>query len=519
MEEQKFLTEGILNQFGKSICGDIPILLSSMCEKYFKVEEETSRIVAEHLIERIYLSDSTYYEKIKTPERSTLKKLDKKRRYQLDRLLGELQKESEAIARGEEVENTASPYNPFTMKIIQDAAKLTREDCIAMITSQINDFKDLVMNQESGKRSRQNSEFHGFYEYPYFTALAMHNSRKAEKLLRIDLEEFVVYCAALPKYNQYVSYPADSVGRGFYGEIVRSKKEDAEYEIITSQYLKNTFFPEEQGIEHVKIISRKPWDLKDMDLFGYLCTKGMTELLRAGLTGKTVEVEGTMRDLCKVVSPTSKSFGTKSYALVQARLENMIDTKLEAITVDGHKIMQQLFDRVILDDVTRKKNSEKEAQKQGGFYKLRLGLSLTEDILSHRLSTVIKPRISELKNQIGIVLYAPLKKERAVDLCLYNKDSHEYSIISLMLMYRLDARKRATRIEKFSEVFTEMKDKGLLIKDFSVVDSKFIIEWMPLSQEEKNDIRVLKKGPDAVIDVTPIELPLEPEEGITEKES
>ena len=100
-----------------------------------------------------------------------------------------------------------------------------------------------------------------------------------------------------------------------------------------------------------------------------------------------------------------------------------------------------------------------------------------------------------------------------------NRDSHEYSIIDLMLLYRLDARRKATRIEKFSEVFEEMKSKKLLIKDYAVVNSKFIITWMPLSLEEKNDIRVLQKGSDAVIDVTATESRIEAEKKIKNKKA
>lgn len=143
------------------------------------------------------------------------------------------------------------------------------------------------------------------------------------------------------------------------------QKEDTEYEVVTSQYLRDTFFPDEQGINHVKIISKKPWDLKDMDLFGYLCTKGVTELLRSGIGGKpTLEVRGTIRELCKVVSPEAKSYGQKSYTLVRARLENMIDTKLEAITADGRQIIQQLFDRVIIDNPAHQKRKPRNAKNR-----------------------------------------------------------------------------------------------------------------------------------------------------------
>lgn len=504
MADQKFLTEGILNQFGKSIYRDIPALLAEMCSDFFDVEEETSKIVEKHLIDRIYLSDTTYYEQIKTPGRDTTKKLDKRRRYQMAKLLDSLHQDYESVLRGENIKDPSSPYNSYTLDVLQSLGDSTREQTVEMVAKKINAFCDTMLDAGPRIRGGSGEVFHGFYEYPYFRQLAITNEKTAEKLLHIDLEEFVIQCASSTKYNQFVSYPADSVSRGFYGEIIRSKKEDAEYEVITTQYLQNTFFPEERGIEHVKIISEKPWDLKDMSLFGYLCNCGVTKLLQIGLTSKSViEVEGTIHELCKVLYPESKSFGAKSYSLVRARLTNMINTKLEAVTTDGRKITQWLFDRVTMDNYMRSDNDTSEGVPQGGLYQARLGWSLTEDVLSHRLSTIIKPNIAELKNPASVVIYAPLKKDRAVDLCLYDLGVHEYSLISLLLMYRVDAKKKATRLERYSEVFTELKEKGLLIKDFSVSGSKFVIEWMPLSPEEKRDIRVLKKGTDAVIDVTP----------------
>ena len=48
--EDKFLTEGILNQFVKTISEDIPILLASLCKDYFCVDDEVTKIVEDHLL-------------------------------------------------------------------------------------------------------------------------------------------------------------------------------------------------------------------------------------------------------------------------------------------------------------------------------------------------------------------------------------------------------------------------------------------------------------------------------------
>ena len=107
--EDKFLTEGILNQFVKTISEDIPILLASLCKDYFCVDDEVTKIVEDHLLERIYLTDSTYYEKIKTPEQNVMKALERKRRYQLKRLFEDLDHDQEKALSGNPTTSLGSP--------------------------------------------------------------------------------------------------------------------------------------------------------------------------------------------------------------------------------------------------------------------------------------------------------------------------------------------------------------------------------------------------------------------------
>ena len=167
--EDKFLTEGILNQFVKTISEDIPILLASLCKDYFCVDDEVTKIVEDHLLERIYLTDSTYYEKIKTPEQNVMKALERKRRYQLKRLFEDLDHDQEKALSGNPTTSLGSPYSQFTLMIMCDATGMTTEESVEIVASKIEAFRKLVSDQDYGKKPQTQIEFHGFYEYPYFT--------------------------------------------------------------------------------------------------------------------------------------------------------------------------------------------------------------------------------------------------------------------------------------------------------------------------------------------------------------
>ena len=104
-------------------------------------------------------------------------------------------------------------------------------------------------------------------------------------------------------------------------------------------------------------------------------------------------------------------------------------------------------------------------------------------------------------NPVSRFLYVQLKKDRLMDLYLSReKIRHEYTLIWLMLIFRVREAKKAARILRYSEAFDEMRDKHLLIKDYSVADDQFTIEWLPLSEAEINDVKYIKGDKERIIE-------------------
>lgn len=155
---------------------------------------------------------------------------------------------------------------------------------------------------------------------------------------------------------------------------------------------------------------------------------------------------------------------------------------------NGVIISRNIFEQTIVDS-----HDDGSGEKSNGaLYHVEFGRNASADILSHRLSTIIKPRLDELANPVSRFLYVQLKKDRTMDLYLSGeKTTHQYTLIWLMLIFRVREAKKSARIARYSEALSEMKEKKLLIKNFKVLDERFEIEWLPLSDDEKMDIKVL----------------------------
>lgn len=486
MPENEYLSEGILSQLKKSILDSIPTGLRDKCKELnlLNLETEVSKIVSQYLIKEIQTETSTY-ERCQAIDAESSKKLIKKKKYHIERIRKELETDCQCAQLRKPIIGHSSPYNESTLVALLSTAKMPRAVAIDTITSIIDAYFSKLAEIAPIKKGEE--FFVGFYEYPYFIVLAEGNPQYAKKLLQIDIEECIFRLSYTKKYAEFAYFSAESVGKGFYTEPTRSKKEDVQYELVTTQYLQGTFFPEETDIVKASIVADKPWDAKDMELFSHLCTKCVTK----GIGNKDVlSVDGNLNEICSIVFPDAHSYGTKAYTSARKRLENMVRTTVVALTSDGRSIARNVFEQSIVDAKCESEHGEKS---NGVLYHVEFGRNVTADILSHRLSTVIKPNLDELENPVSRFLYVQLKKDRLMDLYLNrDKTSHEYSLIWLMLIYRVKEAKKATRMARYAEAFDDMKAKKLLIKNYYAEDDVFTIEWLPLSEEESKDVKYIK---------------------------
>lgn len=487
MLEKSIITEGIVSQLKKTIYDNIPHALKEACKKTktIDVEKEISDIVEKYLVKKISLKEDNY-EISQSPKQEDIKAVIKRRNYHRAKLIKELHDEYNRALEGSPVLERRSPYNDSAVVVAQLTAQKSRAEAIEVLSQVVNGYLDRLEGVPAVKAGV--GGFVGFYEYPYFTLILENECPRAIKMLKVDLEEYVFRLSVSPEYKNYAYYTAESVGKGFYAESSRAKK-DAEYELESSEYLRNTFFPDELNVCNVSISARKTWDDRDMSLFSYLCTKCVTESLGSS---EVLSVEGNLFEICKILYPNVTAYSVKHYSIAEKRLTNLAGTQLIAQSDDGKEIIRNIIDQAIVDHRDTARNDGSKGN--GAFFRIEFGRNISADILFHRLSTVIKSRLDELENPVSKFLYIQLKKDRALDLYLSaRKSTHEYSLIGLMLIFKVREAKKAEKIKRYTEALEEMKAKKLLIQDFKVIDAKFMINWIPLSEAEEKDIRVLKQ--------------------------
>ena len=224
---------------------------------------------------------------------------------------------------------------------------------------------------------------------------------------------------------------------------------------------------------------------------------------------ETLSIEGNIADICSVMFPETKHASSRHYTMAKERLRNLFGTQLVATDGNGKETFRSIFDSAEIYDSKIKEgttDAPKKSEKNTAVFRAEFGKSITADILSNRLDTIVRPRFNDLETEISKMLYTRLKRDRTADLIINHRAGNYYSQIALMLIIRLNDSKVARRIERYSEALSEMKDKGILIRDFHKVKGPdgrvgFDVEWLPLSAEESRDLRVLYNQ-DNVISIT-----------------
>ena len=490
MPEEPRVSEGILNQFKHAMVESIPKDLQEKCESLkIDVVKSVSDIVDASLAKSARI-DSVFYEQSHIPDADDAKKVQKKRKYNLDKLTEILTAEHKTVIEGGTVTNAGSPYNSSALLVLETTRKCSKAEAITSVAETIDEY---ILKASKLHPLKTGVEmFVGLTEYPYFSLLMENDRSRAKKIAQSDLGEYVFRLSYESKFKDFAYYSPDSTTKAFYSEASKSKVEDAEYALVSNNHLKETFFPDEPNIAKVSIEAQKSWDVKDMELFSYLCTKCVSQRFGAG---EVLTVEGNLNEICKVLFPTSTSPSTRTYQNAKKRLENMISTRLVANSEDGKTIVQNVFEKSVVTYKDAKDESANRGGKDSALYRIEFGRNITADILSHRLSTVIRSRLEELENPVSRFLYVQMKKDRTVDLFLMNeKKLHEYTLISLMLIFKIKENRKKARIERYAQALQEMKEKNLLIKDFQEVNGTFEVEWIPLSNDEREDIKILRQG-------------------------
>lgn len=491
MEQNRIITEGFLGKLANLMLEDLPTELKNAADDYVNLKKTVEDIAKKYLV-RIVDNDTASYEFSQKPDSDSLKKFAKKKKYMIDKIEEKLKKEYQDALGGDLVNDLTSPYNESGILILETTG-FQKAEAIRKIQENTDAFFESMKNTKPVRDGI--SFFFGFYKYPYINLYRAYDAKNYKKMILLDVEEYILRLSFENKYENFAYYTPESLGKMFYSENkANRKKEDEEerdLELSGMQYLQSTFFSGQTGLSNINIRSAKTWDQKDFMILAALVTKSIS----SGISNRDAfEVGGTFTEIGNLIYPEAKKLSSKHNEIVANRLSNIFDTRIEAIGEDGTIFRKTLFDHVKFGG--RESSGETDHATNSLYYSAELGRSITADILASKLDMIVRHKIAELESPVGKLLYTELKRDRAYDLLLRNVDFHEYTLISFMLIVKVNETKKPKRIEKYLQALEEMSGRGVLIKSFRWTGKVFRMEWLPLSEEEKRDMKVFVAGED-----------------------
>ena len=501
----KKYSNSTLSSYCEYIEQDIPESLKATYKRIIgtDIKAVINDIVNEYLMDK---SDLVLqgYEFIKSVSSSDVDKIQKKQKYHCTALLTKLEEDYNTALSGKIITDSASCLNEAIVSTLVSVSKGNRKDVIESIYSGATEWLKKLMTFKAPDRDEWIEENVGFCNYPYFYLIESSDINKAKKLINIDLIATVFRLSKDLKFKDFNIYsPKSILGEGFVdesGNRTSKFRENYDLALLSKTKLKETFFEEEKEASEVNIMAKRTWDYSDMMIFNYLCTKCIRNL--SDISGGLV-VSGSLTEICAIVYPNIKNrrFNASHYETAKERLENVFNTRVTA-HINGKTASKSIFDYSVIDDpkehiqyddndgseLSKLRKSRKDSSVV--LFQATFGRRISGDILNSRLETIVRPQIESINTEIAKMLFMSLKNDRIMDLYFHNQQTRIFSHDSFMIIIRLSD-KKAKRLQKYSDALKELKDKHLLIDDFKVIGEMFEVKWIPLSEQERDDIRII----------------------------
>lgn len=238
-------------------------------------------------------------------------------------------------------------------------------------------------------------------------------------------------------------------------------------------------------------------DEKASELVNYLATGCYNNYFISKRENQDVrgvmETAGKLKDLVSIVYPDTEKPSLSHYDALRAYLHKLKKVEIISKTEKGGDDSDEqivVLENSIFDTVEI--SSDKSENTDRIYYRVELGQKFTRDLIEARVSTIIKPTIEMLKENIARLLYQDMKPHRLYDVMeVGNQEAdHFYTVERLQLMARVPG-SRAVKIKKYTAAIDELKEKRILVKDYKIIKGAtagFTITWLPLSKTEYSDV-------------------------------
>lgn len=501
-------TDSTIGSYSSYIISDIPEVLKVAYSRNIgnDISSAIQNIVKEYLVEEKE-ANVMKYEIIGQPTSRDIDKLHKRQKYYAAGMVKSLEEDYASASAGKAVSNNISPFQELVVRTLVSVNK-ERSSAIDDIYSSAHQWLESYSSfRANSKRDEWIKENVGFCTYPYFYVIEAGDPNKAKKMIMLDLTDMIFRLSVESKYKRFSYYTPKSILReGFVDEGQRKDtkfRQSYDIDVLSNTTLRETFFSEDtqniSDISQTTIFARRTWDYKDVLILNYLCTKCIKET--SDMNG-VLSVSGNLTEICEVLFPdiANKKYSSKHYEIAKERLSNIFETRVSA-KLGGKLLSKTIFEYSVISDPKDEKKEEDELDKgkedgssrknRGAtLFQANFGRRIAGDLLNSRIETIIRPQIDSIDSDIAKMLFMSLKNDRINDVFFYNQQTRVFSMDSFMIIVRLPD-KKAKRMEKYSSALKELQDKNLLIESFTVNKDSFEIRWIPLSEQERKDIRVI----------------------------
>ena len=176
----------------------------------------------------------------------------------------------------------------------------------------------------------------------------------------------------------------------------------------------------------------------------------------------------------------------KAYQRLEEQLYQLLSRTIATKQSNGKVHIVKLTDQFTMEPCRKKEN------RMENVFDIQFGQAVSAAILSYRLSLLQEPIGPDPAADIPEELYWSLYEERFRDLYLYGRREHLFTLIGMLLLFRVEAKSEAGIVRKYGNLLKKIKEKTSLIADYDVSHQQFLIMWTPLNIEEQKNFEIVK---------------------------
>lgn len=440
---------------------------------------------------------------LQQPKANEISSYKKRQKRAIVKIKTNYEKDREAFLAGEK----PGKYTPFgdDMERMVESGFIDKAEAVKIADERYEKWCEDLKIPNSCNSDQSEITWHGLMDYPYVVEYRV--DKNYRQFLELDLQGLIYLYAEQNikkyKYTANISTKTSAFASGSVNASVRQGYDVDEAinngETLVAGYRSN----------FEMIIDGTNLDLKVASVYEASALAYMfTEAIKSYASGSgSFTVSGTETDLCEAIFGTKKKYSLREYQKARDAIEILRNLVLWS---KDNTTTAPLFEYIRTDWTAKNADgSEKEKEKTtASRFSAKFGAFLISDIIATRYSLINTKEMDSLESSAGLakLLYARLRRDRIETAGLRKQKQTIYSYLELSMIAKAMGRNRKERETNYIAAIQEMKDKHILVKDFTYLKNRplkepmLTIVWEPLSDAEVLDIIRINVNDDTVIE-------------------